>query len=186
VIEALLFFHPAIWWLGRRIRQEREHACDDLAVAACGDEIALAEALVALERGRQSSPRLSLAADGGSLLQRISRLLSGQPSRGRWRAFAAMGALTVTGFLLIAQIGIAGGGSPDLHMVSSTSGALGPGDYREISAQSNGRRRFYRASIDAQGRFTEMYRENGQTRPIDDAVRDWLAEISRQSIEPPP
>jgi hypothetical protein len=39
-----------VWWLGRRIRQEREHACDDLAVAACGDAIALTEALAALAR----------------------------------------------------------------------------------------------------------------------------------------
>jgi beta-lactamase regulating signal transducer with metallopeptidase domain len=186
MIEALLFFHPAVWWLSRRIRQEREHACDDLAVAVCGDEIVLAEALVALERGRQSVPRLSLGAGGGSLLQRVSRLLSRPPSRGRWGALAVIGALTVTGFLLIAQFGIAGGGSPDLHMVSSTSGALGPGDYREITAQSDGRRRFYRASIDAQGRLTEVYRENGQVRPIDQRVRDWLAEVSRQSIEPPP
>ena len=59
VIEALLFYHPAAWWLGRRIRQEREHACDDLAVAACGDAIALAEALAALEceRHRRSTAR---------------------------------------------------------------------------------------------------------------------------------
>lgn len=35
-------FHPATWWLSRRIREERENACDDLAVAACGNVIALA------------------------------------------------------------------------------------------------------------------------------------------------
>ena len=38
-IEALLFYHPGVWWLSRRIRQERENACDDLAVSACGDAI---------------------------------------------------------------------------------------------------------------------------------------------------
>ncbi len=52
VVESLLFYHPGAWWLSRRVRQEREHACDDLAVAACGDAIALAEALAALERRR--------------------------------------------------------------------------------------------------------------------------------------
>ena len=35
VIESLLFFHPAVWWVSRRIRDEREHCCDDLVVA-CG------------------------------------------------------------------------------------------------------------------------------------------------------
>src|SRR5688500_16293839 len=115
VIECLLFFHPAIWWLGRRIRQEREHACDDLAVAACGDAIALAEALAALECERLPSARLALAAGGGSLVQRISRLLSGPPSRGRWGALAALAALAVTSAVVIAQIAIAGGRFPDLE-----------------------------------------------------------------------
>jgi beta-lactamase regulating signal transducer with metallopeptidase domain len=36
-IETLLFYHPAVWWLNARIRMEREHCCDDLAVSACGN-----------------------------------------------------------------------------------------------------------------------------------------------------
>jgi beta-lactamase regulating signal transducer with metallopeptidase domain len=35
VIESLLFFHPAVWWVSNRVREEREHCCDDLVVA-CG------------------------------------------------------------------------------------------------------------------------------------------------------
>ncbi len=34
--EAVLFYHPAVWWVSRQIRTEREHCCDDLAVAATG------------------------------------------------------------------------------------------------------------------------------------------------------
>src|SRR5438034_11106483 len=30
VIETLLFYHPAVWWISGRMRQEREHCCDDL------------------------------------------------------------------------------------------------------------------------------------------------------------
>src|ERR1051325_557564 len=37
VVEGFLFYHPAIWWISRVIRTEREHCCDDLAVAATGD-----------------------------------------------------------------------------------------------------------------------------------------------------
>jgi len=185
VIESLLFFHPAMWWLGRRIRQEREHACDDLAVAACGDAIALAEALATLECQRQGSPRLVLAAHGGSLMQRITRLLAGPPSRGRRGALAVLGALTVAGALLIAQIGIAGR-LPDLEVESSTAGALAPGDYRQITANGADRLRFYRESIDAQGHRSEVYREDGEDKPIDAGVRRWLAQIARQSVAPPP
>src|SRR5262245_32870159 len=46
LIETLLFYHPAVWWVSRRIRQEREHCCDDLAVAVCGDACAYARALL--------------------------------------------------------------------------------------------------------------------------------------------
>ena len=74
-IETLLFYHPAIWWLGGRIRSEREHCCDDLAVAVCGDVFLYARALANLEQLRHAGPRLALAATDGGLLSRISRLL---------------------------------------------------------------------------------------------------------------
>ena len=35
-IETMLFFHPMVWWISNRIRDERENCCDDLAVALCG------------------------------------------------------------------------------------------------------------------------------------------------------
>jgi hypothetical protein len=37
LIETLLFYHPAVWWMSARIRQEREHCCDDLATSISGD-----------------------------------------------------------------------------------------------------------------------------------------------------
>ena len=39
LVETLLFYHPAVWWLSRRIRIERENCCDDLAVSLCGDPV---------------------------------------------------------------------------------------------------------------------------------------------------
>ncbi len=36
VLETLLFYHPAVWWISEQVRNEREHCCDDLAAAACG------------------------------------------------------------------------------------------------------------------------------------------------------
>ena len=72
--ETVLFYHPAVWWVSHRIRIERENACDDLAIAATGDAAAYARALVALEERRDAPPRLAVAADGGPLWNRISRL----------------------------------------------------------------------------------------------------------------
>jgi beta-lactamase regulating signal transducer with metallopeptidase domain/HEAT repeat protein len=75
VIETLLFYHPAVWWVSRRVREEREHCCDDLAVAVCGDAHFYATALLSMERLRIATPALALAASGGSLTGRIRRLV---------------------------------------------------------------------------------------------------------------
>src|SRR5262249_23468874 len=37
VVEGMLFYHPAVWWLGRVVRAERENCCDDEVVRATGD-----------------------------------------------------------------------------------------------------------------------------------------------------
>ena len=91
VVETLLFYHPAVWWLSRRIRIEREHCCDDLAVSLCGDPVTYAAALAELEGLRSSDGQLALAATGGSLLQRVKRVLGAPSHAGRapgWLAAA--------------------------------------------------------------------------------------------------
>lgn len=79
IIEGLLFHHPAVWWISRVIRREREHCCDDLAVAASGRRAhEYASALAALEEsrwGRESRAGIALTATGGTLMTRIHLLL---------------------------------------------------------------------------------------------------------------
>ena len=92
VVETLLFYHPAVWWLSRRIRAERENCCDDLAVSLCGDPVAYAAALAELEGLRSTPGSLVLAASGGSLLQRVRRLLGVPTHAGRAPGWLAAGA----------------------------------------------------------------------------------------------
>ncbi len=73
--ETLLFYHPAVWWLSERIRDEREHCCDDVAVAICGDPVGYAAALTELEAWRAGELTLAAAATGGSLLNRVRKIL---------------------------------------------------------------------------------------------------------------
>ena len=73
--EALLFYHPAIWWTSARIRRERELCCDDEAVRVCGDSFCYARALTALERIRAAAPTLALGSNDGPLAYRIKRLM---------------------------------------------------------------------------------------------------------------
>ena len=80
LVEALLFYHPAVWWASTRIRHERELCCDDAAVAACGDAIVYARALTNLERLRAATPRLAMGSTRVSLQYRIERLVGVRPS----------------------------------------------------------------------------------------------------------
>jgi beta-lactamase regulating signal transducer with metallopeptidase domain len=75
VIETVLFYHPAVWWVSNQIRREREHCCDDLAVTVCGDRLAYAKALSSLEERRSPIPAGAFGATGGVLKMRIARLL---------------------------------------------------------------------------------------------------------------
>lgn len=93
IVETLLFYHPAVWWVSRRIRAEREECCDDLAVSVCGDRVVYARALASMEEIRGTRPQLGVAADGGPLLARIRRLVgvpAPQASRSAWWVVAAV------------------------------------------------------------------------------------------------
>jgi beta-lactamase regulating signal transducer with metallopeptidase domain len=74
VVETVFFYHPATWWISRRMRQERENACDDLIARRPADVLAYAKVLVRLEASRPAGSWLASAANGGSLLQRVQRL----------------------------------------------------------------------------------------------------------------
>ncbi len=90
VMEVLYFFHPALWWISARVREEREHCCDDLAVQAIGgDGRILAQALAHVEElrltrtistgapDRTDQPALAMAlvTNRQQLLHRVRRML---------------------------------------------------------------------------------------------------------------
>ncbi|MGH9241192.1 MAG: TIGR03435 family protein, partial [Vicinamibacterales bacterium] len=80
--ETLLFYHPAVWWVSNRLRIERELCCDDEAVRVCGDATAYARALVTM--AKLQAPAMAMGSTGGSLSERVRRLLgvsSREPSR---------------------------------------------------------------------------------------------------------
>jgi uncharacterized protein (TIGR03435 family) len=96
-IETVLFYHPAVWWVGKQMRLEREHCCDDIAVAICGSPLEYASALAEMEeiRGRNTEP--AMAANGGELLGRIRRLLGQPEPASRSTLLAVVLALLIAG-----------------------------------------------------------------------------------------
>ncbi|HEY2465308.1 MAG TPA: M56 family metallopeptidase [Steroidobacteraceae bacterium] len=121
--ETLLFYHPAVWWVNRVIRNEREHCCDDVAVEACGNAHDYARALAQLEETRCESV-WAMAANGGVLTSRIARLLGvKRAARSMSPAgMAVIGGLCVAGVLLagttVAQLQSAGPDAPPAAVAS--------------------------------------------------------------------
>ncbi len=81
MIEALFYFHPAVWWLSNQVRNARETCCDDIAIKLCGSSINYAKALVVVQDMNfyPLSPSLAFAGQQkNQLLMRVQRIL--QPS----------------------------------------------------------------------------------------------------------
>ena len=100
LIETLFFYHPAIWWISRKTRHEREHCCDEVAAKVCESRAVYAEALVAISQMQPSRGGLAMASDGGSLRSRIWRLSTPASTRLRspWSALVCV--LLAIGLLL--------------------------------------------------------------------------------------
>lgn len=92
IIEGLLFYHPAVWWISHVVRAERENCCDDMVVEKRGDAYDYALALTALEQNRSEQPRstaqATIAAGGGNLMKRIQRLLCPKQPHDIWVSVA--------------------------------------------------------------------------------------------------
>lgn len=83
VTEALLFFHPAVWILSRKIRIERENCCDDIVLATGGDCLEYATSLIETARKGLGAalPAEGLGATGkpSQLRGRVLRMMGGDP-----------------------------------------------------------------------------------------------------------
>lgn len=105
--ELLLFYHPAVWWVSRRIRIEREVCCDNEALAACAEPVNYARALTLMEEWR-SAPSMVMAANAGPLTERVLRLLGVQRTSAHSRvagvgiSIAGVAAALFAGNILVA------------------------------------------------------------------------------------
>jgi bla regulator protein BlaR1 len=85
-IEVVLFYHPAVWWISRQVRNEREAIADDLAARQLGEPRRLARALSELEKFQFGAHHLAQAANGGDLMSRIKRLVRPEQQGSNWKA----------------------------------------------------------------------------------------------------
>jgi TonB family protein len=104
VVETVLFYHPAVWWVSGEMRREREHCCDDLAVTLVGSRVTYAGALASLEESRERALTFGVAATGGDLLARVRRVL-GAPAPRRQQPSMLLAAVVIAG---LSVVGLAG------------------------------------------------------------------------------
>jgi bla regulator protein BlaR1 len=97
LVEILLFFHPAVNWVSKQMRNEREYCSDDVAVQHGGSSLAYAHTLadtasLCEQHRHHTIPNMAMAASGGDLKQRVVRLLDQQQhctktaDTGKWLA----------------------------------------------------------------------------------------------------
>ncbi len=84
IAETLFFYHPAVWWLSNRLRNERELCCDELAVRATGERLTYVSALEKASRikliGKQPGLAVGLGQDDQPILNRVRHVLGIVPA----------------------------------------------------------------------------------------------------------
>jgi D-alanyl-D-alanine endopeptidase (penicillin-binding protein 7) len=102
-VEILLFYHPAVWWMSKQIRVERELIADNIAVQLTGDPFCLAAALSELDKVQRQHSELAMAANGGKLIDRINLLIRPPTQSARPIMIAPVLSVLLVGFALVAS-----------------------------------------------------------------------------------
>lgn len=138
IVETLFFYHPSVWWLSRKIREQRELCCDQAVVDSHLDPLDYASALVALEQQRGlvrplAANELSLAVARGELSARVAHVLSrrGAAPEPRSSLPAAITALVVVGAVLF---GACLSGAPEGDADEATMTAAAGEELEETAA----------------------------------------------------
>lgn len=106
LVEILLFFNPATWWISALIRSEREYCCDEMAIAQTGNEVIFVQTLARLEEHRRLPGNMALAFNGrrnAGVLGRIQRIVNSEepfrvPYKLFWSCLILLGSLGLFAF----------------------------------------------------------------------------------------
>ena len=80
IVQALLFFHPLVWWANRQLRQEREKCCDEIAVAVPSERPAelgraIVNTLIVEHQTEHPLPSLAIAGPAKNIEERIRTMM---------------------------------------------------------------------------------------------------------------
>lgn len=79
IVEAVCWFHPVVWWVGARLVDERERACDEQVLRACGEPQVYAESILNVCKLYVESPLACVSGVSGSdLKKRVTAIMAGR------------------------------------------------------------------------------------------------------------
>jgi uncharacterized protein (TIGR03435 family) len=99
-VEAVFWFHPLVWWLGARLLEERERACDEQVLELGNDRAVYAESILKICEFCVGSPLDFVSGvTGADLKKRIAHIMTKNVIRklgfGRKLLLSAAGLLSV-------------------------------------------------------------------------------------------
>ncbi|HXT23845.1 MAG TPA: M56 family metallopeptidase [Candidatus Eisenbacteria bacterium] len=102
LVVAVFWFHPLAWWIGARMMEERERACDEEVLASGSDPHVYAESILRVcELRLETPPVLMAGVTGAKLKERIEAIMGKQPAAkldtSRRAFLATMGIAAVVG-----------------------------------------------------------------------------------------
>src|SRR5437764_157806 len=82
IVEAVFWFHPLVWWIGARLIEERERACDEAVLRLGNEPQEYAEGILNVCKSYLESPLWCVSGvTGSSLKKRIQAILTGHIAR---------------------------------------------------------------------------------------------------------
>lgn len=194
VVRALVFFHPAVWWIEKKVSLEREMACDDAVIAETASPRAYAECLTHLAERTLVQRSIAMAqAAVGRIRQtslRVSQILDAKRDPGAGRAWKPAVSL-VAGFAIVCMLGIsrepkliAFSDSEPAYVARSTTSSVGSPDtgsgHLSSAALHGAPVGVVRASLQAcaVGGNSRIYQQT--TLPASAAARRKVVRLARQ------
>ncbi len=129
-VEALFWFHPLVWWIGARLVEERERACDECVLTAGSEPRIYADAILNVCKLYMESPLVCVSGVTGANLKRrievIMRNRTGQSlNRAKRLLLAASGIAALAGPVAIGIV-IGAGNAPAIQAQPSSAAAPAP------------------------------------------------------------
>jgi uncharacterized protein (TIGR03435 family) len=134
IVEAIFWFHPLVWWIGARLVEERERACDEEVIRLGNDQQVYAEAILNVCKFYVESPLTCVSGiTGSNLKKRIEEIMTHRISRqlnfGRKLLLSAAGFTAVAAPIVI--------GIMNAHQVRAQQQAPAPVPFEVASVKPN-------------------------------------------------